>query len=261
MTYQGKPKNRTFENVKGFWDATAHKFGKDPSGVIRDIHFRNLEITETIKYLSNDDDAIDVGCGNGYGTSKFASFVKTIIGVDYSKTFVDIANGLSRFQNTSFAVADARSLPFTDNKFNKVIAQRLLINLPGKEDQFRVLDELHRILKPNGFLISTEVTRQGHAKIDEYRRKAGLLPLEKYWHNLYIDEDEFFEYIKGKFEVLKVRRFGMYHFVSKILHPLIVFPNEPKFDARINEVARKLANRFNEFEDCSHQLLAVLKKL
>ena len=62
------------------------------------------------------------------------------------------------------------------------------------------------------------------------------------------------------FELVETIRFGMYGFISKVVHPLMVAPQEPSFDAKINEVAAEMALKMPDFDGCSHQVLFVFRK-
>ena len=52
--------------------------------------------------------------------------------------------------------------------------------------------KLHKMLKPNGSLIIAEISKQGMERVNMIRKKYGLLPLNKRWHNLHIDEKKIF---------------------------------------------------------------------
>lgn len=269
MTFQGQHRERTFDNVKQFWLETAKTFKLDPQGTIRDRHFRTLEIEEICKVIQGKGKVLDVGCGQGYSTIYYSREVKEIIGVDYCEDFIVWARELLRQfpdpavmikNNITFQVADVRNLPFTNEEFDAIVCERVLINLPEKEMQWAAVQELSRVLKPGGLLACAEVTRQGHEQVNRFRTQFGLVPLEQYWHNLYINEAEFIPFVQQYFDLLAVKRFGMYHFISKVIHPLLVAPAEPRFDAKINEIALQIARKIPEFEDCGHQVMFVLKK-
>jgi len=269
MTEQGKKMERTWENVKHFWDETAKKYKLSPKGTIRDHYFQLLEISEIKKLIKNKDKVLDIGCGNGYSAIYYSQAAKSIVGVDYCKEFINCANELLKNfpdekiiikNNVKFQVGDITKINFSNGEFDAIVCERVLINLPSKELQKKAIDELHRVLKRDGLLICVEVTEQGHQNVNHLRNMFGLDDLERYWHNLYLDEEEFINYIKKFFDMQGVKRFGMYHFISKVIHPLMVAPEEPKFDAKINEVAMKICEKIPEFGDCGHQVMFLLKK-
>lgn len=270
MTWQGRKKKRNFRNVKKFWEESGKLNPTDYRITIRDHYFRLLEINEIRKFLKGSNKVLDVGCGNGYSTIHYAQDVNYIIGVDYSKKLIEGAKILlKKFpdkeviirDNIEFKVANALSLPFHKEEFDVIIGERLLINLPKWEMQKKTIREILRVLKKNGIYICVEVTEHGHQNINYFRNMFGLSDLERYWHNLYIDELKFLPFISKYFLVSEIKRFGMYQFISKVIHPLIVFPKEPKFLSRINQVAMEIGKKITNFHDCSHQVMFVLKKL
>lgn len=270
MTIQGEHKDRTEKNVKEFWDSTA----KEGGPTIRDIYFQKLEVAEIVQIVKQVHNAnvLDIGCGTGYATAIYSNYVNNIIGIDYAKDFIDKANeylhNYPNIKNAGFRVADITNLPFLNDEFDVVIGERILINISTWEQQQRGIDEIFRVLKKGGIYISVEVTEQGHDNITYYRNILGLEKLEKYWHNLYINEDLFLDYVKNKAVVNNIRRFGLYHFISKVIHPLLVTPNVPRFDDKINEIAAtvclKLSNKdidnFGDINNCSHQVMFILQK-
>ncbi len=277
MTFQGQARERTFEQVKAFWEETAQKFQLDPRGTIRDSYFQRLEIEEISKRIRGRKKALDVGCGNGFATIHYSQEVESIIGVDYCEQFISWARELlnrelssgretSRKDNLAFQVADIQNLPFAPETFDTVICERVLINLPEREKQEKSLRELWRVLQKDGLLICLEVTKQGHEGVNVHRSKFGLPPLEQYWHNLYLDEPSFLAFAEKYFQVQAIKRFGVYQFISKVLHPRLVAPQEPKFEAKINEIAYRLSQEIPEEEipemkDCGHQVMFVLQKI
>jgi hypothetical protein len=49
------------------------------------------------------------------------------------------------------------------------------------------------------------------------------------------------EFLSSFFSLEREIGFGTYDLVSRVVHPLLVAPDEPRYDARINEVAAKVA--------------------
>lgn len=269
MTEQGKRMELTSENVKRFWDETAKKYKLNPHSTIRDHYFRLLEINAIRKLIKNKKMVLDIGCGNGYSTVFYSQDVGHIFGVDYSEEFIKwskqlLKNFLEKYvaisDNIEFQVGDITNIDFVDEKFDAIVCERVLINLPSKDLQKKAVNELSRVLKRDGLLICVEVTEQGHESINRFRNMFGLGNIERYWHNLYLNESEFIKYLKKDFDICEIKRFGMYHFISKVIHPLMVYPKEPKFEAKINEVAMRICEKMPEFDDCGHQVMFVLKK-
>lgn len=103
-------------------------------------------ITEFIKKLPHNSFILDNGCGNGrnmlYPNYHFQ-------GVDSSQTFVDmcIEKGLN------CELGDMCSLPFKDNTFDAVLSIAAFHHLTTPERRMKALQEMLRVLKPNGKVI------------------------------------------------------------------------------------------------------------
>ena len=265
--FQGK---MTSQTIREFWNNLAEKYDTDPTTTIRDIHFKYLEIDEIRKFLQPEDKVLDVGCGNGLQTIHYSQDVKEITGIDFAEKMIDVANKIaSQFpdesiilkNNLKFAVGDILNINFQNNSFDKVIVERVLINLPTKEDQIKAVSELYRVCKTDGLVIMVESTKQGHDRVDFFRKLFDLGPIQKHANNLYIDEIEFMDILKGKFNIVEVKRFGMYHFISKVLYPLFIHPEEQQFNSKFNELARKIGSKITDFEGCSHHVMFILKAI
>jgi len=254
----------TEQVVRDYWDEKAANEGHDPRVTINDHEFRKLEIEFVKDYLSDSDRILDVGCGNGYSTLDYARCVEHATGVDYSAPMAEAASTYAAehaqdVKNVEFRQADARDLPFADKAFDKVVMERCLINIPDVDGQKKAVREAHRVLKNGGLFILAEVTHQGHAHVNRLRNMFGLANLKVHWHNTYLDEEVFLPFFDEMFEVVDIHRFGMYGFISKVLHPLLVAPEEPRFDAKINEIARIIGRKIVNFQDASHQVMFVLR--
>lgn len=250
--------------VKEYWENQALKYGTDPRSTIRDHQFRLLEMEAIKDILNKNNIVLDVGCGNGYQTLEYAKNVKQITGVDYSKKMIEVANKAKEKSpiknNIQFKISDVLNLDYPENTADVVICERLLINLPTYEDQKKAILNIHKCLKPNGKLVLSEVTQKGHDKLNELRKLFGLDKIKIHWHNLYIDEEDFIPFLSQYFNILEIKRFGMYNFISKVIHPLLVHPEEPQFDAKINEIARHIGRKITNYKDASHQVTFILEK-
>src|SRR5690606_36997727 len=138
---------------------------------------------QTVDYrifkLAEGDKVLDLGCGEGrHVISTYAEGKKVIsIGVDLS--LKDLRTTRERFANFStihdankyfgLSAASALQLPFPDHTFDKVICSEVLEHIP---DYQQAIEEIHRVLKPNG-LLAVSVPRYWPEKIcwwlsDEY---------------------------------------------------------------------------------------------
>lgn len=242
-----------------------------------DFNLRELEIDFIMGVIRGQmEDSIkptkilDIGCGNGYTDIRVAQkFPVEITGMDFSEAMIEGANKLkSRLGKTvgyiDFKVGDARTLPYKDRHFNIVISERLVMNLPDEETQKSVIMEVHRVLKKGGLFIMVEGTRNGLRRLNDFRGKVGLgAILDKSDTNvssLKFEEEEIEAFLSKHFEIVKKQHFGMYYLISRVVHPLLVAPNQPRYDAKINEIARKIAGHEPDYKQMSHILGYVLRR-
>ena len=106
---------------------------------------------------------MDIGCGDGNFTMLMAKSLgaKEIYGVDISEKGVEMARkkGVKAFKID----VDEENLPFNDNYFDVVTALEVIEHL---FDPDHFLEEVYRVLKPNGiFILSTPNLAAIHNRI------------------------------------------------------------------------------------------------
>ena len=127
--------------------------------------------------LSGNEFVLDVGCGRGLmliGAAKHLTSGKAI-GIDlWSQQ--DQANNSSAAALSNAAIegvtervevktADMRQLPFPESYFDIVLSSWAVHNLEVETDREKALDEIIRVLKPNGMVILVDIEHQ-----DEYAK-------------------------------------------------------------------------------------------
>jgi SAM-dependent methyltransferase len=269
VTRQGRPQTRTLENVKSFWEKEAAEWGDSPQVTIRDHYFRLLEIDATCDLIKGRKQVLDIGCGSGFSTLFYAEHAADVVGVDYSPAMVACAQRfltdadyfarvMRRFspdgwprpgQGIRFELGDVLDIAYPQEAFDALVAQRVLINLPSRDLQAEAIAEIARVLEPAGLWISVEATTQGHREVDDMRALFGLPGIEKYWHNVYIDEEWLVEIATASgFVIEDVRRFETYQFVTKVMHPLIAPSVELEFLSGFNNAARIASRRYPTYK-------------
>jgi len=131
------------------------------------------------------DRILDVGCGLGYFTDMLSRAGAECVGIDLDDLCI---NYCKENLGGTYLLADINKLPFPDNYFNKVLCTEVLehINHNGV-----VLDEIRRVLQPNGTIVASVpcsegvfkslFKRIGHNSVDGNSR-------EYHWHKGYTEE-------------------------------------------------------------------------
>jgi GT2 family glycosyltransferase/SAM-dependent methyltransferase len=116
---------------------------------------RQLAIEQESRYrwaegLARDRDVLDVACGDGYGTSVLArAGASHAFGVDVSPDMIDEARKRAG-DLAEFVVGELQNLPCEDRSFDLVTCFE---TIGHAADVGGVLDELRRVLRPDGVLL------------------------------------------------------------------------------------------------------------
>lgn len=117
-----------------------------------------LEITQLAK-LQSHHNVLDVGCGLG-GSARYIAdeFGCSVVGIDLTDEYVDVANKLTEFVNlndkVSFKQGSALNLPFSSGKFDIVWTEHAQMNISDKNLFY---SEISRVLKPKGRIVFHDV--------------------------------------------------------------------------------------------------------
>jgi len=250
-------------HIKAFWDDRA--VNKDLTGAtvtLPDRNQRTLEIDILLQYLPTNQKILDVGCGNGFSSAVFARYAAQVVGIDYSSAMIERARlEYGQISNVEFQTQDVLNLDFQAAIFDVAISQRCLINLSSWKDQQKAIANITRVLKPRGYFFLQEGSQQGRERLNQVRQMMGLTRMPPVAYNLDFDENLLWPFLRQHFEIVDIRRFGLYDLVARVVHPLLVSPAEPQYDAKINDIARQLAAKMDDMGDLSREFSAVLRRL
>jgi SAM-dependent methyltransferase len=254
------------QNVQ-YWNKRAAGAQDPVTATHRDRFQRHLELEQVLaNWPEKSPRVLDVGCGMGWTSHAVASRSVEVVGIDRSPEM--IAGAKAEFGHTSnlqYQVGDALSLPQDWNaSFDLVLSQRCLINLSGWEEQRSALDHIARVLKPGGRFILQEGTRQGREGLNQLRIHLGLPRMPEVIYNCDLDEDVLWTHLRTNFRLLSQWRFSLYDLISRVVHPLLVVPEEPKYEAPINEIAALLSSKesgVQATDRIAREFSAVLERL
>jgi ubiquinone/menaquinone biosynthesis C-methylase UbiE len=219
----------TLEQVREYWTQQAIAYGQSLAASWSDLRVIEMEIKEISKYLADGDDVLDVGCGNGFSTVQFAAHKDIhILGVDHIPTMIENAQQrLSAVRGSlrghaEFAVGDILQLKLPDERFDKVISIRVIINLGDWSNQLRGLHECVRVLRTGGILLLSEATLRGWQRMNTFRKEWGLPEIPMPAFNNYLDEEQVVRALSPYMDLQNIVNFSSTYYVgTRVLKPLL----------------------------------------
>lgn len=129
---------------------------------------------------------LDIASGSGYGTKILAESAKFVYGVDVNEVAVNYSRKNYGGSNVEYLVGDGESIPLDDDSVDVVVTFETIEHI---KDYKKFLDEVHRVLKPDGLLaISTpndvEFAEGNHFHLHEFKYDELLTLLRKYYKNI-----------------------------------------------------------------------------
>jgi ubiquinone/menaquinone biosynthesis C-methylase UbiE len=166
----------------------------------RKIYLRGIvQKLQEISQLPPNKKILEIGCGNGIGTRLIHEYFQPseLIATEYDESLVEVTKEKVKDLNILVEQADATKFRFTNNEFDAVVGLSVIHHIPNWEE---ALDELHRIIKPNGLLIIKELS------IDTFSTFFGRIS-RKFVEHPYdemFSKDEFINYLKQKGFIIEV---------------------------------------------------------
>lgn len=120
-------------------------------------HTRNRqwnEVRDLIhQYVQVGDQILDLGCGNGRVADLVDEIKGQYVGMDVSAGLIAQAQKLH--PTKTFLVGSMLELPFADNAVDQVLMIASLHHIPSAALRIQVLQEVHRVLKDDGYILMT----------------------------------------------------------------------------------------------------------
>lgn len=229
----------------------------DPYSTSRDYNMRELEIEAIARQLESRPAAslLDLGCGNGYTLVSLARRLQgwSFTGIDFAKNLIAGALAMQAREpapltsDLDFVHADVIALlkATPDASIDYVLTERFLQNLPGVHTQKDTLSDVYRVLRPGGRLLMCEGSEPGFEQLNDLRAAVGLARIPATTREnvtaVRLQDDDVEAYLSALgFDLVAKEGFSAYFMVARVLHPLLVAPSAPRFDARINDQARRV---------------------
>lgn len=171
-------------------------FGKYSSHHMFKTPKRVLQMLSYYKFVSNfippNQNILDVGCNEGFGTSLLAKQARSVVGVDFDEEAIGAAKQLWTSPNLEFIHKDFRELEV--NTFDVVtlfdVAEHIF-----PENFPRFMESLLKVLAPKGILAigmpsleqqqyASEVVKKGHVNCMTGQKLQDLL--DHYFHHAFV---------------------------------------------------------------------------
>ncbi len=158
------------------------------------IYLRHLFVYEFAKdLLPKDGYILEVGCGEGYGTSLLSQNVRKIVGLEVDKKTVSCALSKYETRNTSFQLYNGMEITYEDAVFDGVVSFQVVEHI---KNDINFITEIFRVLKKKGiFIISTP------------NKTYRLRPNQKPWNRFHVREyypSELENLLKAKFSGVRI---------------------------------------------------------
>jgi len=235
--------------LKDTWN---NQYNGDRVSALKDDNLFRMEveaIVETCKQLINECpekttiNILELGSGSGelirQLEKNFISLEIEIkfVGVDFSENAVSLARESSS-KNQQFFCSDFLSYLQSIGPclFDLVVTQRSIMALMAREEQEGLLNEIYRILVPDGFGVFSECFQADLEVFNEMRTMSGLPAIDKVWHSRYLDE----EMLSNVFDGVSYNHFcATYMLITRIIYP---FFQDPVHNQKIHDLASLLPN-------------------
>jgi ubiquinone/menaquinone biosynthesis C-methylase UbiE len=114
------------------------------------IYYEHLHRYAIAKQFAQGKRVLDIASGEGYGSKLLADTAMSVVGVDINQDAIEHARKSYYAPNLHFICGSCAEIPLPENSVDLVVSFETIEHV---DDYRRMLDELHRVLTPDGTLI------------------------------------------------------------------------------------------------------------
>lgn len=166
--------NMNMDDLRSSYNLIAEDFANEHYNDTWDDDYTQYFITA----LKDKSKVLDLGCGAGNDTAKLADAGLLAEGIDLSDKLIEIAK--KRSPAITFNQGDMLKLPFSHEEFDGVFAKASLLHI-AKREMPKVLEEIRRVLKPNGIVHIAIKGGEGEGEISENNYGYEYKRFFSYW--------------------------------------------------------------------------------
>lgn len=194
------------------------------------------KVANYLKNLCKDKIVLDAGCGTGKFLNILEESSQKYIGIDLSDKQLEKAKRKTKKTTSEFICSNLSNINLESNKIDLIVCSWVLGTILDLEERNKCLNELKRLLKPNGKIILVE--NDENSEFEEIRNRTKDTRTRDYnnWilsNEFNIDEqiDTYFSfktYVEAKksFEVIYGQEIANKINSNKIEHKIIIFKYE-----------------------------------
>jgi SAM-dependent methyltransferase len=135
---------------------TGERLTSAVTGEIESEHWHRYSYA---RELCRGKDVVDVACGEGYGSALLAQVASSVFGIDSAEDVIEHARRAYSSDNLRFSCGDARRMKVETGSMDVVVSFETLEHLVEQE---AFLEEVRRVLRPNGLLIISTPDRDNY---------------------------------------------------------------------------------------------------
>ena len=262
---------RSLDDVRAYWTDAARQ-DVDADGLrptARDPFLQQAVEDAMEARLQPGASLIDIGCGDGRSTIRFARTTGRTLGVDYIESYVRQAEKLlagAANPSVGFAqgnVLDLAPIVSRHGTFDIATSIRCLINVTDWSLQKQAIGQIASCVKPGGLYLVSEGWTEGVEGLNRLRERFGLPEFKVVEYNLTMRRNDFEKEAGRYFEIVDYVSLGFYIFMSRVYQPVFTAPAAPRHDHPINSVAAKLQASpevRRTFDECDYAGVYVLRR-
>jgi SAM-dependent methyltransferase len=227
------------------WNNRAATVPDDIDVNTMDVFQREAELECLYRYLTPNWRLLEVGCGNGYSTARFRDRVAHVDAFDFSEAMILRARETYGERNNRFFRDSVLDPEHLEPSYDAVVCVRVLINLRSVGEQTQALRTIAGVVRKGGRVLLLEGFSDGFEGLSVLRSKVGLDPVQPASINLYTSLAELQPEIERLFEIRDTFHLGAYDYLTRVVYPLVVKPENPRHNTVFSERAAELTQAFN----------------